>query len=108
MQQKRNNSMTIIHAKTCIQPGCCEVTYGDGTTDVVTKSIGKLYSELNSIGNPIYHMVGRSDLVCLDNIVKIHPVGRELVLAYDSLYLKHLRLNYSPKLLRALRGKILM
>lgn len=101
-------TVMIIHAKTCRQPGCCEVTYGDGTTDVVTKSIGELYSELNSIGDSIYYMVGRSDLVRFDNIVKIHPVGKELTLAYDSLYLKHLQLNFTPKLLRELRGKILM
>ncbi len=106
--EKEITVMKIIHAKTCKQPGCCEVTYGDGTTDVVTKSIGELYSELNSTGDPIYYMVGRSDFVCLDNIVKIHPVGRELTLAFDSLNLKHLQLNYTPKLLRDLRGKILM
>ena len=42
------SGMKIIHAKTCNLLGCCEVTYGDGTTDILTKTIGELYEELNA------------------------------------------------------------
>lgn len=102
------SGMKIIHAKTCNLLGCCEVTYGDGTTDILTKTIGELYEELNATGDSFYPMVGRSAFICADNVVKIYPAKGELILAYDLLSLKHLQLVYSSKILRDLRGKIFM
>ncbi len=98
--------MKIMYAKTCNQPGCCEVIYGDGTTNILTKTIGELNVELNATGESFYPMVGRSAFICADNVVKIYPAKGELILAYDLLSMKHLQLVYSSKILRDLRGKI--
>ena len=103
------NTNDIIFAKTIVrQPGVCDVTYCDGTTDVVWRGIGDLYDLLTLISNRgRYLMIGRSSLICENNIVMINPSKGKLVLAFDSLGKRHQMLEFSDNLLRELRGNFL-
>lgn len=88
--------------------GFCNVIYCDGTTDIIGSRIGELYKKLCRISDRgHYFMIGRSALICENNIVKINPSKRELVMAFDTLNRKHLILDFSDHLLRELRRNIL-
>jgi hypothetical protein len=102
----RNNIIFATTSKD--RQGFCNVTYYDGTTNVIGSGIGELYEELCRIserGN--YFMIGRSALICENNIVKINPSRGELVMAFDTLNRKHQVLDFSDHLLRELRRNIL-
>ena len=85
----------------------CEVTYSDGATAIVDYGINELFKIL-STSKPRrrrYFMVGRSALICENNIVKIHPAKKTLIMAYDSIEKEHKELKYfSDNLLRKLRN----
>ena len=103
------NISDIIFSATCKdRQGFCDVTYCDGTTDTIASGIGELYERLRQVserGN--YFMIGRSALICENNIVKINPSKEELVMAFDTLNRKHQVLDFSDHLLRELRRNIL-
>lgn len=103
------NINDIIFAETCKdRQGFCNVIYCDGTTDIIGGGIGELYKKLCRISDSgLYFMIGRSALICENNIVKINPSKRELVMAFDTLTRKHLILDFSDHLLRELRRNIL-
>lgn len=98
----------IIFAKTSKEkPGLCEVCYSDGTSDIVGLGIGELFNRLNLISNRgRYFMIGRSALICENNIIMINPSNRKLVLAYDSLAKTHQVMDFSDNLLRELRREM--
>ena len=103
------NINDIIYATTCKdRQGFCNVTYCDGTTDIITSGIGELYEILCYVSNRgRYYMIGRSSFICENNIVKINPSKGELVMAYDTLNRKHQVLDFSDHLLRELRKDII-
>ena len=103
------NENDIIYATTCNdRQGFCNVTYCDGTTDIIGSGIGELYERLCHISERgHYFMIGRSALICENNIVKINPSRGELVMAFDTLNRKHQVLDFSDHLLRELRRNIL-
>jgi hypothetical protein len=100
------NINDIIFATTC--KDVCNVTYWDGTTDIVPKGIGELYKDLCRVSNHgRFFMIGRSTLICENNIIQINPSKGKLVMAFDTLNKKHLVLKgYSDDLLRKLRSNI--
>lgn len=99
------NINDIIFATTCRdRQGFCHVTYCDGTTDIIANGIGELYERLCHLSNRgRYFMIGRSSFICENNIVKINPSRRELVMAFDKLSTRHQKLFFSDRLLRELR-----
>lgn len=103
------NINDIIFATTCKErQGFCNITYCDGTTDIISATIGVLYEVLSTISTRgRYFMIGRSSLICENNIVKINPSRGELVMAYDTLNRKHQVLDFSDHLLRELRKDII-
>jgi hypothetical protein len=103
------NINDIIYATTCKdRQGFCNVTCCDGTTDIIASGIGELYERLCRISERgHYFMIGRSALICENNIVKINPSRGELVMAFDTLNRKHQVLDFSDHLLRELRRNIL-
>lgn len=89
------------------KPGFCEVTLHDGKTELVSTGIGELFNKLNLVSTRgQYLMIGRSAFICENNIVKICPSKRELVMGYDALGKPHQRLTFSEDLLRKLRSEI--
>ena len=101
------NISNIIFATCKDKQGFCNVTYCDGTTDIIASGIGKLYERLcrESICGR-YFMIGRSSLICENNIVKISPSRGKLVMGFDTLSAKHQELDFSDYLLRELRGAV--
>ena len=99
----------IIFAHTCAKKsGYCNVIYDDMANDLVTMGIGKLLQIVKS-NNPSseYHMIGRSCFVCEDNIIKIHPCKKELIIAGNILTSEHMTLvDISDDLLRRLQKNI--
>ena len=104
-----SNTMTskhIIYAETVIGEGACEVVYGDGSRDTDLRGIGELFRDLKLDDSP-YLMVGRSALVCCNNIIKVAPARGILVVAPDDLGKPHLELTYfSADVLRKLRKEL--
>ena len=99
----------IIFAHTCAKKsGYCNVIYDDMANDLVTMGIGKLLQIVKS-NNPSseYHMIGRSCFVCEDNIIKIHPCKKELIIAGNILTAEHKTLEFSDDLLRRLLKKLI-
>ena len=103
------NINDIIYATTCRdRQGFCNVTYSDGTTDIIASGIGELYERLCHVSERgHYFMIGRSSLICENNIVKINPSRRKLVMGFDTLSAKHQELDFSDYLLRELRNNII-
>jgi hypothetical protein len=99
----------IIYATTCRDiPGYCDVTYCDGTVDTIPERIGLLYQELNRASNRgRYFMIGRSALICENNIIQINPSREELVLGFDDLSIRHRVLTFSDYLLREFRNNLI-
>lgn len=101
------NITDIIFAKTSDKPGFCEVTLYDGSNALLYEGIGELYKKFDSLPNRgRYFMIGRSAIVCENNIVMINPSKRKLVIAYDCLDKPHQVLEFSDDLLRELRRSI--
>lgn len=99
-------SKHIIYAETVIGESACEVVYGDGSRDTDLRGIGELFSDLMLDDSP-YLMVGRSALVCSNNIIKVAPARGILVVAPDDLGKPHLELTYfSADVLRKLRKEL--
>lgn len=69
------NITAIIYATIYkAQSGFCEVTLSDGRTELVSIGIGELYNKLNQTSTRgRYLMIGRSALICENNIAKICP-----------------------------------
>lgn len=98
----------IIFAQTCAEKsGYCNVIYDDMANDLVTMGIGELLQIVKS-NNPSskYHMFKRSCFVCEDNIIKIHPCKKELIIAGNDLAAKHKTLVFSYDLLHSLQKNI--
>lgn len=101
------NYSDIIFATTSDHPGFCEVTLYDGSNELISIGIGELYKDCNKISNRgRYFMIGRSALICENNIVMINPSKRKLVVGCDSLDKPHQVLEFSDDLLRELRRSI--
>ena len=102
------NTNDIIFATTIkTRPGFCKVTYYDGNTDTISHRIGQLFNELNQESTRgRYFMIGRSDLICENNIIKINPAERELIMALDSLSKPHIKMEFSDDILRNLRSEM--
>ena len=99
-------SKHIIYAETVIGESACEVVYGDGSRDTDLRGIGELFRDLMLDDSP-YLMVGRSALVCSNNIIKVAPAKGILVVAPDDLSKPHLELTYfSADVLRKLRTEL--
>ena len=99
-------SKHIIYAETVIGEGVCEVVYGDGSRDTDLRGIGELFRDLMLDDSP-YLMVGRSALVCSNNIIKVAPAKGILVVAPDDLGEPHLERTYfSADVLRKLRMEL--
>ncbi len=99
----------IIFATTCKdRPGFCQVSYNDGTTDIIGRGIGELYNELCQVSNRgRYFMIDRSSFICENNIIMINPSKKVLVMAFDSLNIPHKELlSFSDDVLRRLRNAI--
>ena len=99
----------IIFAQTSdIKSGFCDVIYDDMKPGCAYMGIGDLLEIVKS-NNPSskYHMIGRSRFVCEDNILKIHPCKKELIIAGNILTAKHKTLvDISDDLLRRLQKDI--
>lgn len=88
-------------------PGLCNVVYYDGTTDVMAIGIGELYDKLCRLDNRgRFFMIGRSSLMCENNIVHISPSRGIVMMAFDTLNSPHKKLKFSDDLLRRLREQI--
>ncbi len=99
----------IIYATTCKeQKGACNVSYSNGTTDIIMSGIGELYNELCQVSNRgRYFMIDRSSFICENNIIMINPSKKLLVMAFDSLNIPHKVLSlFSDDVLRRLRKAI--
>ena len=103
------NINDIIFAETSKdRQGFCNVTYCDGTTDIIASGIGELYEKLCHISERgRFFMIGRSSFICENSIVKISPSKGKLVMGFDTLNIKHKELGFSDHLLRELRKNIL-
>ena len=103
------NISDIIFSATCKdRQGFCDVTYCDGTTDIIASGIGELYERLCHISERgRYFMIGRSSFICENSIVKISPSKGKLVMGFDTLNRRHTELVFSDHLLRVLRKNIL-
>lgn len=99
----------IIYATTCRdRQGFCHVTSCDGTTDIIASGIGDLFDMLcDSSVRGRYFMIGRSALICENNLIQINPSRGELVLGYDDLSIKHRVLKFSEYLLREFRNNLI-
>lgn len=99
----------IIYATTCKeQKRACNVSYSNGTTDIIMSGIGELYNELCQVSNRgRYFMIDRSSFICENNIIMINPSKKVLVMAFDSLNIPHKELSsFSDDVLRRLRNAI--
>lgn len=110
MSTQGHKKDNIIFAQTSdIKSGFCYVIYDDMAEDsVVPMGIGDLLKIVKT-NNPSskYHMIGRSCFVCEDNIIKIHPCKKELIIAGNILTAKHKTLvDISDDLLRRLQKDI--
>ena len=107
--RRTSDTMTskhIIYAETVKGESACEVVYGDGSRDTDLRGIGELFRDLMLDDSP-YLMVGRSALVCSNNIIKVAPANGILVVAPDDLSKPHLELTYfSADVLRKLRTEL--
>lgn len=107
--RRTSDTMTskhIIYAETVKGESACEVVYGDGSRDTVLSGIGELFRDLMLDDSP-YLMVGRSALVCSNNIIKVAPAKGILVVAPDDLGEPHLERTYfSADVLRKLRMEL--
>ena len=109
----------VVYAEAKKDEQFCRVYFCDGTADIVPYGIGELFGHLQkSSEGRHYHMIGRSALVCEENIVMLAPTKKitdeekqetkkgVLVIASDELEIKHKVFHFSEELLRDLRGKI--
>lgn len=99
----------IIFAQTCKEKsGFCDVIYDDMKPGCAYMGIGDLLEIVKSKNSSSkYHMIGRSRFVCEDNILKIHPCKKELIIAGNILTAEHMTLvDISDDLLRRLQKDI--